>query len=50
MNDLRSSKQQLREELEAMYHRMTDPKEIELREMKEQAQARIKDKKKRYGL
>lgn len=50
MNDLRSSKQQLREELQTMHSGMTDPVAIANRKRKEEAIKRIKTKRKQYGL
>lgn len=50
MSDLRSGKEQLKDELAAMHRRMTDPVEIAERERRELTQGRIKERKKRYGL
>lgn len=50
MSELRSSQQQNREEMAALYRNMTDPREIEKREQKEHKERRIKSKKQRYGI
>lgn len=47
---MRTSQDQLREEMHAMYIRMTDPALIEQRKRKEQRAQRASKRKKRYGL
>jgi hypothetical protein len=46
----RSSKQQLKEELNEMYEEMTDPKAIDKRKRDEDRKKRIKDEVEDYGL
>lgn len=50
MNDLRDSKDQLRDEMLVMYNDMTDPYAIAERQRRSQVEQRISHKKKRYGL
>jgi hypothetical protein len=50
MSDLRSSKQQLQDELRQAYDEMTDPEMIARRRNKEEREERIKEKAEDYGL
>lgn len=50
MSDLRSSKQQLKDELKEQYLQMTDPEAIEKRKRKEDREKRIKEEVEDFGL
>jgi hypothetical protein len=50
MSDLRTSKQQMQDELKAQYDEMTDPAAIARRKQREEREAKIKDKTEDYGL
>ena len=48
--DIRSSKQQLNDEIEELHAQMTDPKKIDERKRKEKRKQKIKDQISDYGL
>ena len=48
--DIRSSKQQLNDEVANLHSQMTDPKKIDERKRKDKREKKIKDKISDYGL